>query len=70
MNSKIASIPDLDVYAKTYLSKHLYEHLNGFSQDGITKRENAGDFEYIRLKLRGMFNMKNFKGIETTILGH
>jgi isopentenyl diphosphate isomerase/L-lactate dehydrogenase-like FMN-dependent dehydrogenase len=70
MVSKLASVPDYEDHVRAYLSKPIYDYLSGYSEDGHTKVDNEKDFEYIKLKLRGMINMKHFKGIETTILGH
>lgn len=70
MLPKLASVPDYEDFSRFYLSKPIYDYLSGYSEDGHTKIENEKDFEYVKLKLRGMINMKNFKGIETTILGH
>jgi isopentenyl diphosphate isomerase/L-lactate dehydrogenase-like FMN-dependent dehydrogenase len=70
MLSKLASIPDCEDHVRTYLSKPIYDYLSGYTEDGHTKNDNQTDFEFIKLKLRGMINMKNFIGIETSILGH
>lgn len=70
MLTKLASIIDYEEYAKITMSKPMFEYLQGYSEDGHTKAANHKDFEYIKLKQRGMANMKYFKGSETTILGN
>lgn len=52
------------------MAKPLHDYLQGYSEDGHTYTSNNKDFELIKLKLRGMLNLKYYKGTETTILGH
>lgn len=52
------------------MSKKLYDYYNGYSEDGVCREENSADLNRIKLKLRGMANLKYFKGIETKVLGH
>lgn len=65
----MASVLDYEDYAKAVLSKPIYDWLNVYNEDGHTKKDNEKDFEHIKLKLRGMANMKYFKGLSTTIMG-
>lgn len=44
--------------------------MDSHTNDGYPKQENESDFSLIKLKHRGMANLKFFKGTETTILGH
>ncbi|CDW73041.1 hydroxyacid oxidase 2 (long chain) [Stylonychia lemnae] len=64
MNSRFASLLDYQNYAKNILSKNIYESLEDGNGDQVTKSENEEDFVRIKMKLRGMANMKYFKGIE------
>lgn len=68
--SRLACVPDYQDYAKLTMAKPFYDYLQGYSEDGHTYSQNNKDFESIKLKLRGMLNMKHFQGTETTILGH
>jgi (S)-2-hydroxy-acid oxidase len=68
--NKMASLPDLRDFASVSMSERLFKELDDASGDQITKKRNEDDFVKIKLKLRGMANMKHFKGTETTILGH
>jgi isopentenyl diphosphate isomerase/L-lactate dehydrogenase-like FMN-dependent dehydrogenase len=69
MIPKMAAVSDYEEFAKKTLSKPYYENIAGYAEDGIAKQDNEKDFELIKLKQRGMANMKYFKGLETTILG-
>ena len=52
------------------MSLKLFKDLDQGSADQVTKEVNERDFLKIKLKIRGMANMKYFKGTATKILGH
>ena len=62
---KFASTLDYERYAQQMLDKPAFDHLNG----GGHPAHFQSDFNHIKLKLRGMANLKYFKGINTKILG-
>lgn len=70
MEGKLAAIHDYESYSKTRMSKSLFQHLTGFTSDGVTAKENNEDFEKIKLRLRGMMNVKFFENFDVTVLGH
>eukprot|EP00347_Sterkiella_histriomuscorum_P024048 403332483 len=65
---KMASLMDYQQYAQDYLPKRLYSQLEDGAGDQVTKQANQEDFVRIKMKQRGMANMKYFKGPQTTIL--
>ena len=66
----MASLPDFRDYAKVTMSERLFTELDEAAGNQVTKRLNEEDFVRIKLKQRGMANMKYFKGPESKILGH
>ena len=70
MVEKLASILDYEAYTKMTSPMRTFEYINGHAQDGFSKEDNENDFNLIKLKQRGMANLKYFRGIEMTILGH
>ncbi len=67
---KMASVPDFRDYAQKTMSQKLFKEIDDGAADQVTKGLNESDFVKIKMKHRGMANMKYFKGTETKILGH
>ena len=61
---RFASMDDFEQHAKQQLDRPAFEHLSGWDQHA-----EQSDFAHIKLKLRGMANLKYFGGIQTKILG-
>ena len=61
---KFSSLYDFEDYAKSRLATHTYAHLKGEPRP----LEHHTDFEKVKLKLRGMANLKYFKGLKTHVL--
>jgi hypothetical protein len=51
------------------MSQKVFRELEEGAADQLTKECNERDFVSIKLKIRGMANMKYFKGTAATILG-
>lgn len=51
------------------MSPNMFHNLDDGACDQISKGLNEGDFVKIKLKQRGMANMKYYKGTETVVLG-
>ena len=66
----MASLPDFRDYARNTMSQSLFAQLDSSAGNQITKKLNEEDFERIKLKQRGMANLKYFVGPEAYILGH
>jgi isopentenyl diphosphate isomerase/L-lactate dehydrogenase-like FMN-dependent dehydrogenase len=66
---KPASLADYREIAKCQISKSIFDDVIFSSGDGNTRYDNEHDFEKITLKLRGLANLKHFKGLSTKILG-
>ena len=61
---RFASLQDFEDYARRRLDKPTFEHLRGVKRPA----EHLTDFFNIKLKLRGMANLKHFKGLNSHIL--
>ena len=61
---RFASLQDFEDYARRWLDKPTYEHLRGVERPA----DHQTDFQRIKLKLRGMANLKHFKGLKSHIL--
>jgi hypothetical protein len=61
---RFASLHDYEDYARRKLSKPMFQHLKGIERPS----DHLTDFYNIKLRLRGMANLKNFKGIGTHVL--
>lgn len=48
----------------------MFKQLEDGSADQVSKKSNEEDFVRIKMKQRGMANMKYFKGTETSILNN
>ena len=66
---KMASLLDFRDYAQHTLAHRVFEALDDGAGDQVTKGLNTTDFVKIKLKQRGMANMKYFKGTQTRVLG-
>lgn len=66
----MASVYDFRDYAQRTMSAKLFKELDDGSADQVTRGANESDFVKIKMKHRGMANMKYFKGTDTMILGH
>ena len=66
----MASLPDFRDYANRTMSQTIFNKLEAAAHDGLSKKLNEEDFFKIKLKLRGMANLKFFKGTETSIFSH
>jgi len=55
---------DYEVYAENSLDQPTYDYVKNINSSNVT------DFSLIKLKARGLANMKQFENICTTILGH
>ena len=69
---RMASLHDYEDHARDTLSRPMFDHIKGFRSDidpSPIEQEKIQDFAKIKLKLRGMLNLKYFEGIKTTILG-
>ena len=60
-----ANLDDYENFAKRRLNKNVFEHLRGQERPA----EHTTDFHSIKLKLRGMMNMSQYKGLQTHVLG-
>ncbi|TNV78722.1 hypothetical protein FGO68_gene9069 [Halteria grandinella] len=69
-NPKMASLPDFRDFALKTMSLTQFTTLDAGAGAQHVKQLNEEDFVKIRLKHRGMANLKYFKGTETAILGH
>ncbi len=65
----MASVLDFQDYARNTMSKKVFDALDDGAGDQITKGLNNTDYVKIKMKQRGMANMKYFKGTQTKILG-
>lgn len=70
MSGKLASLYDYKQFASLNLPRRVFQSLEDGAGDQVTKQENEEDFIRIKMKLRGMANMKYFEGSQSTILGH
>jgi len=61
---RFASLHDFEDYARRRLDRPTFEHLRGAERPA----DHLSDFYNIKLKLRGMANLKNFKGLNSHIL--
>jgi hypothetical protein len=61
---RFASLHDYEDYARRKLSRPMFEHLRGVERPS----DHFTDFFNIKLRLRGMANLKNFKGIGSHVL--
>ena len=66
----MASVHDFREYAQRTMSSKAFKELDDGSADQVTRASNESDFIKIKMKHRGMANMKFFKGTNTLILGH
>ena len=72
MVKRMASLHDYEDYARETLSRPLFDHFRNHRSDippSAIESEKVNDFNKIKLKLRGMLNLKYFEGITTTFLG-
>lgn len=65
----MASLLDFQDYARHTMSQKIFEALEDGAGDQVTKRLNEEDFVKIKIKQRGMANMKYFKGTQTKVFG-
>lgn len=61
---RFASLQDFEDYARRWLDKPTFEHLRGVERPA----DHQTDFHNIKLKLRGMANLKHFKGLKSHVL--
>ncbi len=61
---RFASLLDFEDYARRRLDKPTFEHLRGVERPA----DHLTDFFNVKLKLRGMANLKHFKGLNSHIL--
>lgn len=62
---RFATLLDYESFAERRLDPPTYAHLIGQPRP----KEHLSDFDNIKLKLRGMMNLKFFKGLKTQVLG-
>ena len=63
----IANTIDYETRARDALDMQTFSHLQG--GNGAQPTEYQDDFNLIKLRLNGLANLKDFRGIDTTILG-
>ena len=59
-----ANVSDFEDYAREWLDRPTYEHLKGKPRPA----EHFENFAQIKLRLRGLLNMNDFKGINSVVL--
>ena len=67
MLKNLASTLDYEAAARDILNETAF---NYFADKSASQPADIEHFEKIKLKLRGMANLKHFEGLGTTILGH
>ena len=68
MTKRMASLHDYEDHARETLSKPLFDHIMSYRGDAALptiENEKVSDFAHIKLKLRGMLNLDNFRDIST-----
>ena len=65
---KMASALDFQDYARHTMSTKVFEALEDGAGDQVTKGLNTVDYVKIKMKQRGMANMKYFKGTQARVL--
>ena len=68
----MASLHDYEDYARETLSRPLFDHLMAARSDTdlpAIAKEKVDDYALIKLKLRGMLNLRDFQGISTSLFG-
>lgn len=66
MIKRMASLHDYEDHARETLSRPLFDHIRNHRSDinlSAIEIDKVNDFNKIKLKLRGMLNLKHFEGI-------
>lgn len=68
MVRRMASLHDYEDYARETLSRPVFDHLVAHRSDLEelqSRQDSIQDFQRIKLKIRGMLNLKYFEGVKT-----
>lgn len=66
-SSKLANTFDYENYAREFLARPTFDHLQG---PAILRHEDTiADYDRIKLKALGMMNMERMQGTSTKLLG-